>query len=414
MRVQTRVVPTSIPRPLRSLPCRQRVEACCSTKRTNRWTCWPAFSTRSSRPGRSRRRPPISGPFLPEAGEIRRLTLVELIKVDLEYRWLNRGCPKRLAEYLAEFPELGKGRVPCDLIYEEFHIRKQSGQNVSAEEYLQAFPDQAAEIASILGVEQHYESSSFHKSTKQRAAGRRAAGRHDRRFRPAPRVGERRLRQGVSRPAAVDAAARRPQSGDRPSDEPQTLAQLDHDHIVRVYDQRTIPDRKLRLLYMQYIAGGTLQAVIQRVRQTPPEERTGKLLLDVIDESLERRGESRPSESSTAGLARPGELARSGLLAGGENRPGLGLRASARRAASRRETGQHPGHGRRSRPNWPTSISASATRSPARRRPPISAAAWRTCRPSNSRRATRRIRDSPRNSTDAAISIRWGSCCGSC
>jgi serine/threonine protein kinase len=72
-----------------------------------------------------------------------------------------------------------------------------------------------------------------------------------------------------------------------------------------VYDQRTIPERKLRLLYMQYIAGGTLQAVIQRVRQTLPEERTGKLLLDVIDELLERRGESRPSESSTrAWLAR--------------------------------------------------------------------------------------------------------------
>ncbi len=82
------------------------------------------------------------------------------------------------------------------------------------------------------------------------------------------------------------------------SDEPQTLAQLDHDHIVRVYDQRSLPDRKLRLLYMQYIAGGTLQAVIQRVRQTPPAERNGKLILDVIDESLERRGESRPSESS--------------------------------------------------------------------------------------------------------------------
>ena len=41
-----------------------------------------------------------------ESGEIRRLTLVELIKVDLEYRWLSRGCPKRISEYFAEFPEL--------------------------------------------------------------------------------------------------------------------------------------------------------------------------------------------------------------------------------------------------------------------------------------------------------------------
>ena len=31
--------------------------------------------------------PPDLHPFLPDSGEIRRLTLVELIKVDLEYRW---------------------------------------------------------------------------------------------------------------------------------------------------------------------------------------------------------------------------------------------------------------------------------------------------------------------------------------
>ena len=41
-------------------------------------------------------------------------------------------------------------------------------------------------------------------------------------------------------------------------DEPQTLAQLDHPHIVRVYDQRIVGDRRLRLLYMKYLAGGTL------------------------------------------------------------------------------------------------------------------------------------------------------------
>jgi eukaryotic-like serine/threonine-protein kinase len=242
--------------------------------------------------------PPDLKAFLPETGEIRRLTLVELIKVDLEYRWLNRDCPKRLSDYLAEFSEFGTGRVPSDLIYEEFHIRKQSGQNVNAEEYLQAFPDQAAEIASILGVEQPYESSSFHKSNKQRRLATVQSGETIEDFDLLIELGsgafakvflarQRSMQRLVALKVATDH-----------SDEPQTLAQLDHDHIVRVYDQRTLPERKLRLLYMQYIAGGTLQAVIHRVRQTPPAERTGKLLLDVIDESLERRGESRPSESS--------------------------------------------------------------------------------------------------------------------
>jgi serine/threonine protein kinase len=241
--------------------------------------------------------PPELAPFLPQGGEIRRLTLIELIKVDLEYRWLSRGCPKRLTEYLPEFPELGVGRVPSDLIYEEFHIRKQSGHNVSAEEYLREFPGQTAELASILGLKP-YETTSFHKSHKQKRLGGVQPGDTIEDFDLLVELGsgafakvflarQRSMQRLVALKVATDT-----------STEPQTLAQLDHDHIVRVYDQRAVAERKLRLLYMEYIAGGTLQAVVQRVRQTAPHERTGKLLLQSIDEALERRGESRPIGSS--------------------------------------------------------------------------------------------------------------------
>jgi eukaryotic-like serine/threonine-protein kinase len=241
--------------------------------------------------------PPDLQPFLPQRGEIRRLTLVELIKVDLEYRWVNRGCPKRLSEYLAEFPELAGGRVPCDLIYEEFHIRKQSGDEVSAETYLQEFPGQTAELASVLGLKT-YETTSFHKSHKQRRLGGIKSGETIDDFDLLIELGsgafakvflarQRSMQRLVALKVATDT-----------STEPQTLAQLDHDHIVRVYDQRPLPERKLRLLYMEYVAGGTLQSVIHRVRETPHEARAGKLLLMAIDEALERRGESRPSGSS--------------------------------------------------------------------------------------------------------------------
>ena len=241
--------------------------------------------------------PPDLNPHLPQAGEIRRLTLIELIKVDLEYRWLSRGCPKRLPEYVAEFAELQAGHVPCDLIYEEFHIRKQSGQNVSAEDYLREFPGQTVELASILGLKP-YETTSFHKNNH----ARKLAG-----VQPGDTIDDFDLLVELGSGAFAKVFLARQRSMQRlvalkvatdTSTEPQTLAQLDHDHIVRVFDQRAVADRKLRLLYMEYIAGGTLQAVVQRVRQTPPEKRTGGLLLQAIDEALARRGESRPSESS--------------------------------------------------------------------------------------------------------------------
>ncbi len=80
--------------------------------------------------------------------------------------------------------------------------------------------------------------------------------------------------------------------------EPQTLAQLDHPHIVRVFDQRLVPGRHLHLLYMQYVAGGSLQAVLERIRKTPEAERGGRTLLSVVDAALAERGESPPIGSA--------------------------------------------------------------------------------------------------------------------
>jgi serine/threonine protein kinase len=81
--------------------------------------------------------------------------------------------------------------------------------------------------------------------------------------------------------------------------EPQTLAQLDHDYIVRVFDQRILRDQELRLLYMQYLPGGTLLNIVQAIRRAGRPPDSGQALLDAIDNVLESRGEMRPTESST-------------------------------------------------------------------------------------------------------------------
>jgi len=81
--------------------------------------------------------------------------------------------------------------------------------------------------------------------------------------------------------------------------EPQTLAQLDHDYIVRVFDQRILGDRDWRLLYMQYLPGGTLLNVVQAIRRAGRPPDSGQALLDAVDEALESRGEIRPTDSPT-------------------------------------------------------------------------------------------------------------------
>jgi len=81
--------------------------------------------------------------------------------------------------------------------------------------------------------------------------------------------------------------------------EPQTLAQLDHDYIVRVFDQRILRDRDWRLLYMQYLPGGTLLDLVQAIRRAGRPPDSGQALLDSVDSALESRGEIRPTDSST-------------------------------------------------------------------------------------------------------------------
>jgi serine/threonine protein kinase len=65
--------------------------------------------------------------------------------------------------------------------------------------------------------------------------------------------------------------------------EARTLANLEHDHIVRIFAESVDAERGLRLLCMQYVPGPTLERVIHRLRQHPAESWNGRTFLEALD-----------------------------------------------------------------------------------------------------------------------------------
>ncbi|HEV3005499.1 MAG TPA: serine/threonine-protein kinase, partial [Pirellulales bacterium] len=244
--------------------------------------------------------PPSLSAFLPtEPAELRRLTLIELVKVDLSRRWPHPELRRRVESYLEEFSELAPdGSVPCDLIFEEFFVRKRAGETVDRSEYLRRFPRQAEELGRLLKLDD----ASGHSTAQVRREQRRdlAPGQSLDDFDLLTRVGQGAFATVyLARQRSMQRLVALKISSDQ-GNEPQTLAQLDHPHIVRVYDQRLLTSRRLRLLYMQYVPGGTLQTVVDEVRRTPAADRCGRLLYQAVDRALAERGES-PADSHLRG-----------------------------------------------------------------------------------------------------------------
>jgi serine/threonine protein kinase len=64
--------------------------------------------------------------------------------------------------------------------------------------------------------------------------------------------------------------------------EARALARLEHESIVRVYDQATDWERNLRLLWMQYVPGASLERVIRRLARRAPEGWDGQAILEAV------------------------------------------------------------------------------------------------------------------------------------
>lgn len=72
------------------------------------------------------------------------------------------------------------------------------------------------------------------------------------------------------------------------------VAKLSHQHVVQVYGQHD--QGELRLFSLEFLPGGTLRQVIERVRRTRRELRDGRLLIEAIEESLDRNEFNRAAD----------------------------------------------------------------------------------------------------------------------
>ena len=255
-------------------------------------------------------------PAEPEA--LRRLVLVELVKVDLEFR-IRGGRPARIEDYLAAHPEIADAAgPPVQLVCEEYHVRKSRGEPVELAELCERFPGRAQEILRWLGGAERTMTTCL------------AADLVRAEFQPGETVDDFQVLaeagQGafatvyLARQVSMGRIVALKVSGDR-GDEARTLAQLDHPHIVRIYDQRRIEAGgnrpRMRLVYEQFLPGGTLAQVVDRLRRTPPRERSGAILVEAVREAAAGSGlglaADSPALSALARLPWPAVVARIGI-----------------------------------------------------------------------------------------------------
>jgi serine/threonine protein kinase len=248
--------------------------------------------------------------FFPEASLVPPVVAaVELIKADMSIR-CEQGRPfKSLDTYYSEFPGLfGDDKVPYELVLEDFQVRKRAGEEPNIADYSKMYPDYKVSLNRMAKpdaptVEENKEarSSSWHDTIV-------ASGNILNDIQVGDQLDEFDLLAELGRGAFAKVFLARQISMQRMvalkisadhSREAQTMAQLEHAYIVRVFDQRILPEKNLRLLYMQYVSAGTLEHVCAHVNNKDFGARSGASFIEVVDQQLTQKGELIPTDSAT-------------------------------------------------------------------------------------------------------------------
>jgi serine/threonine protein kinase/Tfp pilus assembly protein PilF len=226
------------------------------------------------------------------SGSHRTRLLVALINADLPER-IAFDRSFELERYIEQFPELGSARdLPLELILTEYNARLANGDQPELSTYARRFPEQIAALRAHLNVD---------------PASDRVVPEVSQLLEPGATVGDfqivRLLGQGATacvylakqlqldRQVALKVSPARERDL---CDEARTLALLDHDHIVPVYVEQIVGDR--RLMAMRYVPGVTVAWLLGQLEERSRTRCSGIDLLKMIDSQFP--GEVEPQESS--------------------------------------------------------------------------------------------------------------------
>ncbi len=248
---------------------------------------------------------PDPADFLPDGDESPPAAWLALLRVDLNMRW-DEGEAVRVEEYRDRYPVLDADTLVA-LCYEEFCRREEDGRAPFPAEYDERFPDLADRLRRVFDIHElvgNAESTDLHipeaDPTPFPEAGQTIAGFHlvEELGRGSfARVFLARERQLADRPVALKVA----RTGSR---EPQTLARLQHTHIVPVHSYRTDPITDLHLLCMPFFGRVTLARLLaDPAAKVAPTGAELLAVLDRLEPSEEIWSAGACSRSSSAELA---------------------------------------------------------------------------------------------------------------
>lgn len=202
----------------------------------------------------------------------------------------GRGERLTPEEILARWPGIDSESA-IRLIYEDVCLRRESGIEVETAEVLRRFPEWADELEVLLDCDRLLSQpgdvpvfpeigQTLGPFRLLAELGRGAAGR-------TYLAAESALadRQVVVKVIPDD------------QDEHLALARLQHTHIVPLFSEHAVPEAGLRVLCMPYLAGASLEQILDELAKFPIPQRNGRRIVEVLDR-FTRKGPLTPGLAS--------------------------------------------------------------------------------------------------------------------